>query len=336
MELLQKYFPEDKYTINDVTNKSLPRHFIKNENNLEVYEITDKIKNNCVSFTVFNNPETNKKGIYINKLDKCTSNTGTNLLNIIEQYAIERGDIVQIDLQDASNLELCDFDFEFSLYYLYLLTTGSSWYNKLGYISEDYAIEKEHNMIEIQKNFAKNLYNILNQSLIDIKGPKGIININSKYSHIYSKLRSVFNEYFNIKFDINKQHIEEILENSFFKICETLNKIVEDIKPELLEDSYEDPFSLIETFTIQELFIILHNYIKKHKDECNNNDVRLNFSIISLVLVMFKILFTIKYDSQLLTKVLLKTGGKRSNRRSRKQNKKKRKKQSRKRKISIK
>ncbi len=239
MELLHKYFPEDKYNIIDLTNKQLSR---RNENNLEEYKITDKIKNNCINFTIFINPETNKKGIYIYKLDKCASNTGTNLLNIIEQYAVERGDIIQIDLTDASNIELCDNEFEFSLYYLYILTTGSSWYNKLGYVSDDTVLEKEHNQKEIQKNFARSLYKLLNKIIVDIKTLK-LTNVTSS-SLIYTKLVSVFNEYFNIKFNINEQSVEEVLEPTFLKICETLTNIIIDVNSELLIDE-GDPFSLV-------------------------------------------------------------------------------------------
>jgi len=293
MELLQKYFPEDKYIVNNLKNtpiyKSKQNKYIS-----EVYEIKDKDNNNCITFTVFIKPDNNKQIIYIKYLDKCASSSGTNLLNILEQYAIERGDIYQIALSDASDIYVCKI--MISLSYLYLLTTGLSWYNKLGYISDDTISEKEHNIIEIQKNFANNLY--------------GVLTNRNNYSNIYDKLLQLFP-------DIN---IELEPETIFVKIVEKINNIID---PESLE---EDPFSLIETFTIQDFFIILHNYIKNHSSQCDNNNVKQNLLLISFLVYIFKDFFTINYNRYILTKEIIKTGGKRSNRRSSKRSKKKSKK----------
>jgi len=295
MELLQKYFPEDKYVVNNLKNtpiyKSKQNKYIS-----EVYEIKDKDNNNCITFTVFIKQDNNKQGIYIKYLDKCASSSGTNLLNILEQYATERGDIYQIDLNDASDIYICNV--RISLSYLYLLTTGLSWYNKLGYISDDTSSEKEHNLIEIQKNFANNLY--------------GVLTNRNNYSNIYDKLLQLFP-------DIN---IEPEPETIFIKIVEKINNIID---PESLE---EDPFSLIETFTIQEFFIILHNYIKNHSSQCDNNDVKQNLLLISFLVYIFKDFFTINYNRYILTKEIIKTGGKRSNRRSNRRSSKQSKKKS--------
>jgi hypothetical protein len=291
MELLQKYFSEDKYIVNNLKNtpiyKSKQNKYIS-----EVYEIKDKDNNNCVTFTIFINSDNNKQIIYIKYLDKCASSSGTNLLNILEQYAIERGDIYQIVLNDASDIYVCNVNI--SLRYLYLLTTGLSWYNKLGYISDYTSSEKEHNIIEIQKNFANNLYGLLTNT--------------SNYSNIYDKLLQLFP-------DINIEPEPEII---FVKIVEKINNIID---PESLE---EDPFSLIETFTIQDFFVILHNYIKNHSSQCDNNDVKQNLLLISFLVFIFKEFFTIKYNGYMLTKEIIKTGGKRSNRRSNRRSKKKR------------
>lgn len=302
MELLQKYFPEDKYVVNNLKNtpiyKSKQNKYIS-----EVYEIKDKDNNNCITFTVFIKPDNNKQIIYIKYLDKCASSSGTNLLNILEQYAIERGDIYQIALSDASDIYVCKI--MISLSYLYLLTTGLSWYNKLGYISVDTSSEKEHNLIEIQKNFANNLYKILTNK--------------NNYSNIYDKLLQLFP-------DIN---IESEQETIFVKILEKINNIID---PESLE---EDPFSLIETFTIQDFFIILHNYIKNHSSECDNNNVKQNLLLISFLVYIFKDFFTINYNRYILTKEIIKIGGKRNHNRKR-QNKKSNKKSKKKRRKTIK
>jgi hypothetical protein len=290
MELLQKYFPEDKYVVNNL--KNTPEYKSKKQTNiLEVYQIKDNNNNNnnCITFTVFINPDNGKQGIYILYLDKCSSSSGTNLLNILEQYAIERGDIYEIDLNDASDIYICNI--RISLSYLYLLTTGISWYNKLGYISDDTSSEKEHNLIEIQKNFANNLYRVLTNT--------------SNYPNIYYKLLQLFP-------DIN---IEPEPETIFVKIVEKINNIID---PESLE---EDPFSLIETFTIQDFFIILHNYIKNQSSQCDNNDVKQNLLLISFLVYIFKEFFTINYNDDILTKEIIKTGGKRK-RQNKKSNKK--------------
>ena len=142
------------------------------------YKILDTRGKNCITFHYYTDTD-GKECIAIGGLDRCSLNTGTELLNKIEEFA-KKANFQRIHLEDASRIELCD-GIRIKLYYLNILCTGQSWYNKHGYISEYHRDELSHNRELIESpmiNYIKNdedylmLSNILNPDAEepDVKG----------------------------------------------------------------------------------------------------------------------------------------------------------------------
>jgi hypothetical protein len=158
-----------KTLLQTVFNDLTIRQYDKN------YHIEDNEGKNCITFYYLN-----AESIYIKDLDKCSLNTtGPKLLTKIEEFA-RLANIKHISLQDESSVQSCRIDI--CLYYLYILCTGQSWYNKHGYKSNNHEVELKHNrefinspMIEYIKKDDKNyitLSNILNPDAEepDVKG----------------------------------------------------------------------------------------------------------------------------------------------------------------------
>ena len=80
--------------------------------------------------------EENQNNIHVHALDNCEEEKkGRELLMLVEDLAQRIGS-KQITLLDASRIKLNNFQ-SVSLKTLYILTTGQSWYNSLGYICLD-------------------------------------------------------------------------------------------------------------------------------------------------------------------------------------------------------
>lgn len=89
--------------------------------------------------------------IYIKRLDKCGSTSGTELLQMYDTLAQQMPSIKYIELEDASKIEICKQ--KINLYILKILTTGQSWYNSKGYFSKHYESERSHNETIINKQY---------------------------------------------------------------------------------------------------------------------------------------------------------------------------------------
>lgn len=85
---------------------------------------------NCIQFEIKNDH------IYIKSLNRCGDIYGTTLLNKIFNLAQELQNIQNIQLYDESYILKCNKII--SLATIKILITGQSWYNKLGYKSENY------------------------------------------------------------------------------------------------------------------------------------------------------------------------------------------------------
>jgi hypothetical protein len=106
------------------------------------YKILDTKGKNCITFHYYIDTDS-IECIGIVGLDRCSLYTGTELLNKIEKFA-KKASIKRLHLEDASRIELCD-GIQIKLYYLDILCTGQSWYNKHGYKSEYHRDEIAHN-----------------------------------------------------------------------------------------------------------------------------------------------------------------------------------------------
>jgi hypothetical protein len=87
-----------------------------------------------------------KNEMYIESLGKCGEHSGTTILRTLLQVA-KCLNIENIFLEDASKIKSSSSgkECEFDLWVLHILTTGQSWYNKHGFISDYCENEFAHN-----------------------------------------------------------------------------------------------------------------------------------------------------------------------------------------------
>jgi len=102
-----------------------------------IYEKENKQFCFCINFYE------QKNKIQISVMSKCGKNTGSFLLNKIEELAKSIENIHYITLEDLSKIKIYDSDINLAI--LKILTKGESWYNSLGFFSDGYTEEKNHN-----------------------------------------------------------------------------------------------------------------------------------------------------------------------------------------------
>jgi hypothetical protein len=126
--LLQSYFPVTYYNI---TYK------------YPFYEIKDLRGDLCLTFGIDDTAE-----MYVESIDKCSGTAGNDIVQRIVWFAKSYG-CRKINLVDAARLIVgisrkntyC----KFKIYLLSILTTGQSWYNKFGFVSDNYENEVANN-----------------------------------------------------------------------------------------------------------------------------------------------------------------------------------------------
>ena len=186
---IKKVFGEDKYKINYAQSK-------KYGHIQDKYEILDKYGKDCIIFHPYINEKINC--LHIDSLHRCSESSGTHLLSLIERFA-KRHKIQCISLWDASRLELCE-NISIKLAPLYIVTTGHSWYNKLGYKSPDYEAERVKNGALIQSDFVTKLshyynndnervYNTIIEITNIIEPDAEEPNVSGTVQEVFSKLR---------------------------------------------------------------------------------------------------------------------------------------------------
>ena len=122
----------------------------KNNSNIINFKVAPHIENrknylddHCIWFSI----NINDKKLYKVDLRKCSLLSGTEILFILEKIAkIFR--LSKICLEDNSHISIIsktNETYDIFLRYMYILSTGISWYNKFGYISKNFEEEKEHN-----------------------------------------------------------------------------------------------------------------------------------------------------------------------------------------------
>lgn len=131
-------------------------NIVKVENNkYEDIIITDEInRTNCLRLKFGDN------FIEIVTLAKCGHNSGTKLLQLVDQLAYLMPNVTYLKLLDAASLSFPDYK-KLNLAFFKILTKGESWYNSLGYYSDNYEEEKNHN-----QNIIQTPYYILLENLI--------------------------------------------------------------------------------------------------------------------------------------------------------------------------
>lgn len=96
--------------------------------------------------------------IHVKTLIKCSSGTGSELLNKLHELAMAIPGITRIELVDVSKRQICSIDID--LAFLSILTSGVSWYNHHGYISQEHQMNARHNQMVINQPFVVIMQNI--------------------------------------------------------------------------------------------------------------------------------------------------------------------------------
>ena len=85
----------------------------------------------------------------VSRLAKCNGVNGDSLLKMIDQLAASIPFVEYVTLTDRAHVMICGVDI--NLAHLKILTTGSSWYNRFGYKSNDHADDVAHNAVVINE-----------------------------------------------------------------------------------------------------------------------------------------------------------------------------------------
>ena len=120
-EIISSVFLPEMFTINECDED--------HDEGYKCVEIKTTENRTCAQLQIYSDH------IHINSLEKCGATTGSHMLEMIERMAERMGNINYITIGDGSNLFLCPGIRGIPLATLKILTTGQSWYNSKGYIS---------------------------------------------------------------------------------------------------------------------------------------------------------------------------------------------------------
>jgi hypothetical protein len=202
-DIIHHIFPESEFNTQIIESDDGPDRYVY---------IKDKHQHSCIDFTI------KEDSIYVDRLNRCTSGSGTTILQKVEQVAREIG-IFKIILMDSSKINTPCGE-KVSLQILSLLTSGKTWYNKLGYICEnqDELDSRVSLIIETTfEDFIDKIYEIIKE-----KYPNELIRFKTLIRHLVSQ------QYINI---------ETTVKNVFTQIKEMLKKgepCRHDIEPQLV------------------------------------------------------------------------------------------------------
>jgi hypothetical protein len=253
------FFPEAEYSIR-IKESSFN---IYNQDNL------------CIKFSIEN------RELSIFELHHCGYKGSTNLKRIIE-YAKKLNEnskiIDSIGLTDGSYFKEYE---DISLDILYILSTGSSWYNYFGFKSDNFIEEQKHN----QHFLSINLEDFLNECIDNIIKNKleYYQELNKTLVHFSERKPSKFRNSQLAKLERNKNEIEQ----------HTLDIVIERIRQELNEQK----IILIHKFgnpNIQELFTqIKTNLIESKLEEGELEGIIELFKFIkNSGIIMYKVILT--------------------------------------------
>ncbi|NBO70423.1 hypothetical protein EBV26_08060 [bacterium] len=135
VQTINEIFPNDKFTVEIIGEPS----------NTVTIRSKHAPSNICLLLKI------NREDIIVSSLAKCDSieneGTGRQLMLKVELLAKKIGGIGYIRIYDDSKIHVCGN--EIDLFYLKIIMKGISWYNSLGYESDNYQYEINHNNLII-------------------------------------------------------------------------------------------------------------------------------------------------------------------------------------------
>jgi len=122
---------------------------------------------------------TNRPKIYIIFLNaRENSLSGNSIIDISKKFG-KKINASELILTDGSDLTSICKGYHFSMKYLYILSTGVSWYNSKGFVSRSFEEEREHNL------------KLLSLNIIDFLDAQYIYKIN----HMKKKIKQTIEEF---------------------------------------------------------------------------------------------------------------------------------------------
>jgi len=294
IDIINSIFPETKYIINinknkyAIYNKSIHNKYIDSE---------------CIEFTIHHDH------IYIDSLHKCGDITGTILLENTFKLAQQLPNIQFIQLIDKSEIYICN-NIRIILKIIKILTIGKSWYNQLGYESDNYKEEELFNGHIIKQKYndfrkqlllaktsleKKNETNSINKDIIR----KKIKQFQLEKTLLEEEIKQLLLAETSLEEEI-KQLINE--DNKLFLlelIITNLNKL-EDDNITLVKDNILFPVK-DDNVTVQEYFSSIWKQIRYDKIEnCKDKTFIKKCKWLSNFLIIIFHLDILKYNNKLI------------------------------------
>ena len=281
-------------------NKSEPKSFsiIPTEESYEISTLNNEEM--CLRLTIKDDI------IHLENLNKCGTNSGKQLLRMIDDFA-KISKISKIILTDDSHKYICDIDI--NLAKLNLLANGSSWYNLHEYYSQHYEEEKQNNLDILKREMNEYFEECIIKQCKNYENFLKSLQANALMSFYDSKNPMVMEnaDYLQKIKDIESYRADTIHAMSNYK------SRLESYLPEIKE-SYKTYFTK-PNYSVQEFFTIIKQILERIPPGCTTDA---KVKIISEI-IMISSLF-LKYKVQLIKSI--SKGGSRKKQSKRKKNQK--------------
>ena len=233
----------------------------------------------CILFTI------NIDKINIGPIKKCIDLSGNQIIELVENIARELN-IFKITLDDVSQLNIinehenkCTFD----LALISILTSGMSWYNKLGYRSNNFTNEFEHNS------------KIINMTLTDFLN-FGLIKKKKKFTaqFKYSILNGNTEDFPEMN-KIKKQILSEYNPNIHLNKREFIKKYIDGyiiLEHQNIQIEFNEILNLIRenniTKTVKQFMNDFKQKMRNRHIICRSDEVKIIFYIINMSSYLIK------------------------------------------------
>ena len=211
--------------------------FIKNNEDLDPIKYNGEDKP-CLSFRLIDGPQ--GITIFINMITKCApiKNYGNFILTSIKEFAKNNGYYSVLISSDSSVLPFTfivngeEKEIYIELAYLNILSTGESWYNKMGFYTQISREQIEENKYKISQNIESiddsiKIIDLINSKLQRYKGRENKMPICYKIISSYGNFRELYNFILEITNKSDTNSIQEIFQevtNFIRKNCDSVNE----------------------------------------------------------------------------------------------------------------
>jgi hypothetical protein len=251
---------------------------IKSEHDPNKYYILNKddVSKQCVSFTI------NDDHIYVNLLTKCNNESSALQLKLIEQFANEMESINYIKLEDASHIIICGQSIDLAIFKI--LLSGVSWYNSLGYVSENYELEKIKNRDLKNMPVLKIITLSRNKEIEEFNANNTLEKLQEKLKNVEEKLKSAAT-----KIHLNqKKKFEDKISNHDFYIKTEIDSIESYYRNfEILLILLHKTTSVKFEMTLHEVFLAIFSLLPKDCKDVDDTILKAFAKIIEIAEKLF-------------------------------------------------